>query len=243
MAMLHVVASLSKPLGLDLRAHGVDHGLRPEAQAELDGADELASALGIPFTRSKILVFRGANLQARARGQRYEELRKVAQTLSAQFIATAHHADDRAETVLMRLMRGAGPAGLGVLPPRTRDLLRPLIRARKSDIHAHLRRHRIQFSEDPSNVDSRYLRTRVRNSLLPDMLSESPAIVQHLNSLADRMLELSDGGNTSLGISRSQAEELRRFIQIPREGAEIALGGGWVLKLERKKIRRSTTSE
>lgn len=237
MAMLHVVASLSKRFGLELHAHGVDHGLRYEAQAELDGADNLARALGIPFTRSNISVLHGANLQARARDQRYEELRRVARTLSASFIATAHHADDRAETVLIRLMRGAGPAGLAVLPPRTHELLRPLIRARKCDIHAHLSRHSIRYAEDPSNSDLRYLRTRVRNHLLPSLLRESPTIVEHLNALADRMLELTAGGSTPLGLTRSQADDLRRLVREPREGFEIALRGGWVLRLERRKIR------
>lgn len=238
MAMLHVLTSLSKRLALKLYAHGVDHGLRDEAQAELDGAENLATTLGIPFTRSKISVLQGANLQARARSQRYAELQKVAQTLSAQFIATAHQADDRAETVLMRLMRGAGPAGLAVLAPQTGELLRPMIRARKSDIQSHLVRHAIPYTEDPSNRDSRYFRARVRHRLLPNLLAESPSIVKHLNSLADRMLEITEGGNaSSLGLARSQAEGLRRNIQFPRDGAEIALAGGWVLKLERKKFR------
>jgi hypothetical protein len=74
--------------------------------------------------------------------------------------------------------------------------------------------------------------------LLPSLQAESPGIVKHLNSLADRMLELTAAGDaSSLGLGRSQAEALRRIIQFPRDGAEIALAGGWILKLERKKIR------
>ena len=191
MAMLHAMAALANRLGLRLSAHGVDHGLRPEAALELDGAEQLADCLDVPFSRSRISVRRGSNLQARARSQRYEELRKVAHALSAKFIATAHQAEDRAETVLMRLMRGAGPAGLAVLAPLAEDLLRPMIRVHKSDVISYLRRHKIRYSEDPSNGDERYLRSRVRNGLLPRLQAESPSIVRHLNSLADRMLEFS----------------------------------------------------
>ncbi len=238
MAMLHVMAAVANRLGLTLSAHGVDHGLRPEAALELDGAEQLANCLDVPFSRSCISVARGANLQARARNQRYEELRRVAHALSAEFIATAHHAEDRAETVLMRLMRGAGPAGLAVLAPRAQDLLRPIIRVRKSEVLSYLRRHQIQYFEDPSNGDERYLRSRVRHGLLPRLQAESPGIVRHLNSLADRMLEFAEQGNaTPLGLPRLQAENLRRMIRHPREGVEIALKSGWVLKFERRKIR------
>ena len=107
----------------------------------------------------------------------------------------------------MRLMRGAGPAGLAVLAPQSRELLRPMIRARKSDIQFHLLRHAIPYTEDRSNADCRYLRARVRHELMPKLSVESPGIVKHLNSLADRMLEVTAGGRaSSLGLGRSQAK-------------------------------------
>jgi tRNA(Ile)-lysidine synthase len=238
MAMLHVMASLASVHGLDLCAHGVNHGLRPEAELELDEAERFAASLSVPFGRSNLQVPKGANLQARAREQRYDALRNVARGLGTCCIATAHHADDRAETVLMRLMRGSGPTGLGVLAPRTGDLIRPLIRASRMDIHEHLARHRIVHAEDPSNRDPSYLRTRIRLEFMPRLIAESPGIVQHLNSLADRMIELADGNPmNSLDFSRRQADELKRMLHARRDGAEISLGGGWVLKLEKRRIR------
>jgi tRNA(Ile)-lysidine synthase len=237
MAMLHVMASLSARLGMTLSAHGVDHGLRSAAPLELDVAQSFAESLGVSFSRSKLEVSPGSNLQARARAARYQALRSRASELGANFIATAHHAEDRAETVLMRLLRGAGPQGIGVLPPRSHDLLRPLIRARKADIMGHIIRHQIQYSEDPSNADTRYLRTRVRHGLMKTLAAESPGIIEHLNSLADRMFEFSAGDHTKLpGLGRAQLEELQRLLSSPRDGREIALSGGWVLKLERRKI-------
>ena len=174
MALLHVLARLQKSLGHQVVAHGVDHGLRREAKAELEAAAEFARTLGVPFGRTEVTVARGGNLQARARAARHAALRVAAIEAGARCIATGHHADDRAETVLLRLLRGAGPAGLAVLPPRAPgsegtppDLIRPLIAARRSAIQAHLARHSIAFAVDPSNRDPRYDRSRVRHELLP----------------------------------------------------------------------------
>jgi len=85
------------------------------------------------------------------------------------------------------MLRGASPLGLAVLPPRHGDLVRPFIRARRSDIQAHNERHEIPFASDPSNLDPRFLRTRVRHELLPLLVSLSPGIVGHLNGLADEL--------------------------------------------------------
>jgi tRNA(Ile)-lysidine synthase len=239
-ALLHVMASLRESFGFELHAHGVTHGLRQEAPLELDQAERLAHSLGVPFARTNVQIPKGANLQARARNERYAALRRAAQEVGAEWIATAHHADDRAETVLMRLMRGSGPTGLGVLAPRAGDLIRPLIRASRLDIVAHLERNQLIYSEDPSNRDPHYLRTRVRLELLPRLTLDAPGIVAHLNALADRMLEIAhENPLSSLELSRSQANELKRMLRHRQEGAEIALGAGWVMKLEKRKLRSS----
>jgi tRNA(Ile)-lysidine synthase len=239
-ALLHVMASLRESFGFELHAHGVNHGLRQEAPLELDQAERLAHSLGVPFARTNVQIPKGANLQARARNERYAALRRAAQEVGAEWIATAHHADDRAETVLMRLMRGSGPTGLGVLAPRAGDLIRPLIRASRLDIVAHLERNQLIYSEDPSNRDPHYLRTRVRLELLPRLTLDAPGIVAHLNALADRMLEIAhENPLSSLELSRSQANELKRMLRHRQEGAEIALGAGWVMKLEKRKLRSS----
>jgi tRNA(Ile)-lysidine synthetase-like protein len=138
MALLHVLARLAPSLKFRLTAHGVDHGLRSGAAAELDLAERLCLALGVPFHRTILSLVDGSNLQARARAARYEVLAAAAASSGAEFIVTAHHADDRAETVLLRLLRGAGPRGLAVLAPRSAGLLRPMVRARRADVVDHL---------------------------------------------------------------------------------------------------------
>ena len=242
-AMLDVLARLAPKLGYRLRAHGVDHGLCPEASRELDQAETLAARLGVPFSRSRLKVSRGANLQARAREVRYAALREVAAPEQA-LIATAHHAHDRAETVLLRLLRGAGPRGLAVLPARTQDVIRPLLRAAKPDVLGHLARHRLEFAQDPSNTDAAFLRVRVRSELLPLLEGLSPQIVRHLNALADALqgsglpdlgaLELGDGAPA---LNRAQLREVLRARQLGRP-VTVRVAGGHDLELRFSPPRR-----
>ena len=189
MALLHVLALLRSRMAFGLFAHGVDHGLREEAAAELDLAEELSRSLDVPFGRSRVVVAQGANLQARAREARWIALRAAAAKVGADRIATGHHADDRAETVILRLLRGTSARGLGVLPPIDGDRIRPLYRARRADVDAHIARHRLPCAFDRSNRDPRFLRVRVRRELLPMLERLSPKIVDHLCSLADELWE------------------------------------------------------
>lgn len=116
-ALLHVLGRLRARFGFRLVAHGVDHGLRAEAAEELEHAGRVAQALGVPFDVTRLRVAPGGNLQARARDARRGALRAAAWLVGAHLVATGHTADDRAETFLLRLLRGAGPRGLAVMPP------------------------------------------------------------------------------------------------------------------------------
>jgi tRNA(Ile)-lysidine synthase len=240
MALLDVLVRLAPKLGFALVAHGVDHGLRAEASAELDLAERHARALGVGFERTRLTLAPGGNLQARARTARYAALEAAAERQGAPLIATAHHADDRAETVLLRLLRGSGPRGLAVLPPRADRRVRPLIRARKSDVLLHLERHGVPFADDPSNRDRRHQRVRVREELLPLLAELSPGIVSHLNALADALADtlaftlddsgLAGGGVLKLG--RAQRRQLARALALGQRRSEIWLPGGAVLGLD-----------
>jgi tRNA(Ile)-lysidine synthase len=226
-ALLHVLSTVRARLGVDVVAHGVDHGLRPEAARELDIAEELAIRCKVPFARTRVAVAPGGNLQARAREARYQALREAVRETQATRLATAHHADDRAETVLLRLLHGARPHGLAVLSPVDGVAIRPLIRARKPDVLQHLRRHDIPFSEDPSNQNRRFLRVRVRLDVMPLLETLSPAIVSHLTALADELAQaplpdLMDGEGKAVPLNRAQAIALRRAVELGR-GARILL--------------------
>ncbi len=230
MALLSCLARLAPKLGLDLRAHGVDHGLRPDAAAELDLAEELAAAHRIPFARTNLTLTRGGNLQARAREARWAALRIAAKS---DVIATAHHAEDRAETVIMRMLRGAGARGLAVLSPRSPDsqVVRPLLRAQRSDVVAHLTRHRLPSATDPSNADPRYLRTRVRNEVLPLLRALDPAIVSHLSAIADDLEGAATARQSSwtAGLPRATQTAISELLRTRSKEARVWLPDGLVI--------------
>ena len=243
MALLDALAKLRSKLGFEIVAHGVDHGLRPEAAAELELAAELARRHDIDFDVTRLSLAAGGNLQARARTARYQALRSAAARAGAARIATAHQADDRAETVLLRLLRGAGPRGLGVLPARDGDRIRPLLRARRADVLAHLQRHGVPFATDPSNESRRFLRVRVRHELMPLLVELSPGIVGHLNALADALCHghellaldevLDDTGlkqNVELG--RAHRLALARARRLGQRQAAVRLPGGWEARVD-----------
>ena len=183
-ALLHVLAALASREGLRLHAHGVNHGLRAAAAAELGLARALATDLGVFYTQTDLKLEPGANLQARARRARHLALEEVRRAQNAAFVATAHHQRDRAETVLIRLLRGAPLAGLAVLAPREGTRLRPFIDAPSELIQDYLARHRLAYATDPSNADPRFLRSRVRHELLPLLRALSPHIEPTLAALA-----------------------------------------------------------
>ncbi len=237
MALLAVMSRLGPELGLRLVACGVDHGLRAEARAELDLAEQCARQWSVPFERRQVRLVGDSNLQARARDARYAALAECVQAHGLNYIVTAHHREDRAETVLLRLLRGAGPDGLRVLPPRLGNRLRPLIRASKSQILAHLEKCQVPFATDPSNVDSRFLRVRIRHELLPLMQQLSPGIVDHLNHLADELGQpplpmVSDEKGEVVVLNRSQRSQLRQALETKRKRTEIWLSEGRAIVMD-----------
>ncbi|HQY62397.1 MAG: tRNA lysidine(34) synthetase TilS [Myxococcales bacterium] len=230
-ALLHVLSLLAKARGsrvapFQLTACGVDHGLRHAAAAELALAQGVAEGLGVPFTVREVSVATGANLQARARAARHEALLAEADARGGPnaLVATAHHADDRAETFLLRLARGAGLRGLAVLPPRDGRLVRPLIRARRADVLTHLSRHGLPSAEDPSNLDRRFARARVRHDVLPALLALDPRFVEHVCDVCDELAPL----RTSLaappegreGLGRRHREALAHMEKRAAAGAD-----------------------
>ncbi len=228
-ALLHVLCRLAPRLGVELFAHGVDHGLRPAASAELDLAERLAGELGVSFSRTRVSVGAGGNLQARARAARYAALDAEADRRDARWVATAHHANDRAETVLMHILRGTQAAPL--LPAAAERRLRPLIRSPASAVVAHLARHGLAHATDPSNRDPRFLRTRIRYELIPLLEQLTPGATEHLNFLADdwearEPVVVTDAQGRALRLNRSQVDQIRRARKLGQPDARIWLSGG-----------------
>ena len=179
-ALLDVLGVLRESLGLTLTVVHVHHGLRPEADAEAEGVRRLCERLGVACHVERVTVRRAPpwdGLEAESRRARHAALERVARVIGAARVATGHTADDQAETVLMRLLQGAGPRGLGGIAPVRGLLIRPLIETRRPEIEEYLGGRGLTWAEDPSNRDVRFLRNRIRHDLLPFMAELTGASV------------------------------------------------------------------
>ena len=162
--------------GPRLVAVTVDHGLRPEAAAEAREVKRLAKTLALAHRTMHWTGEKPKNgVPAAAREARYRLLAESARAVGATCIVTAHTRDDQAETLLMRLLRGSGIAGLSAMAPLTeRDglaLARPLLDVAKSQLTATLKRAKVGFADDPTNRDMAFTRPRLR-ALLPRLAAE-----------------------------------------------------------------------
>lgn len=170
---------------LDLTLGHVRHGLRPDAD-DLAVVRAHASFLGVPVVFTEVTVVpSGEGLEAAARSQRYLALRRQARGANAGWILLGHTADDQAETLLMRLARGTGVTGLVGMTPVRGDLVRPLLRLRRDDVHRFVEQEGIPFAEDPMNEDLAVRRVAARRLVLPAMAELGPDPVGALCRLAD----------------------------------------------------------
>ena len=160
-------AAVADRLGLALLIGTVDHGLRAEGAADADAVEALAGELGLECHRGRLALAPGAGLESRAREARYGWLEALRERTGAGWVATAHTASDQAETVLLRLGRGAATRGAaGILPVRDR-VVRPLLRLTRAAVREYLRARRVGWREDAMNQDPRFARVRVRQEALP----------------------------------------------------------------------------
>ena len=195
LALLHVLNDLSPERGLALHVYTLDHGLRgDESAGDAAFVAEAAASLGLPCTAERVDVGaegfrRGLSLQAAARALRYERLAAVATRIGARRIATGHNREDQAETVLLRLLRGAGLRGLAGIPPvRDGIYIRPLLAVSRAEIEEYLARHGLEPRRDPTNARAVYLRNRIRLELVPQLQRDyNPRLVDTLAAMAERL--------------------------------------------------------
>lgn len=222
--------------GPRLLAVTVDHGLRPESRREALMVKQLARQLGLTH---RTLRWSGekpaAGIPEAARIARYRLLARAAEQAGASHVVTAHTRDDQAETVLMRLVRGSGIAGLSAMARLSeRDgivLARPLLDVAKSQLIATLRRAKIGFADDPTNRDTAFTRPRLR-ALLPQLAAEggdarslarlaarlarANAAVEVLADGAERFLRVRDRGDASHAPG-ARSFDAARFAALPEE--------------------------
>ncbi|MDI6689509.1 MAG: tRNA lysidine(34) synthetase TilS [Actinomycetota bacterium] len=178
-ALLYILTALCGELGLKLHVFHLNHMMRKESEEDALFVQKLAERLECPST---ILSFdvpaymRKERLspEEAAREVRYRSLEKVGREIKANRIALGHHADDQVETFLMRLLRGSGQEGLrGMLPVRG-EYIRPLIESTRDEIQEYCGEKGIEFRLDLSNLDTSYLRNKVRHQLIPALERYNP---------------------------------------------------------------------
>ncbi|MEQ8673557.1 MAG: tRNA lysidine(34) synthetase TilS [Aggregatilineales bacterium] len=197
LALMHILSQISKSMPLNLYVATLDHGLRGDAgQADREVVEALADRWGIVCIGGSADVVALAqawqtSIENAARRARYTFLAEVARQTGAKTIVTAHHAGDQAETVLMRLLRGAGTAGLGgmkaiaPLPYQPElSLLRPLLAITKADLAAYCAENDLIPRHDATNDDDKPLRNFVRLRVLPKLREHNPNIETTLGRIA-----------------------------------------------------------
>jgi tRNA(Ile)-lysidine synthase len=192
MALLALLADWGQ---LPLSAATVDHGLRPDAADEADAVSAFCDRIGIPH---ETLLWRGdkpaSGLQAAARSARYALLTEHALKQGFSHFATAHHADDQAETILLRLAAGSGIAGLAAMRARTERQgilhIRPFLPIAKARLIKTCEARGIPFADDPSNRDARFGRARLRQGMAA-LIAEG-LTVERLSRLAGRAAQAND---------------------------------------------------
>jgi tRNA(Ile)-lysidine synthase len=183
-ALAHAMLEIAGEKDLKVSIGHVNHGLRgEESEADQAAVFELANRLGVPaFSRraepEQLRVGRSSRerptLQEAARTLRYQALREMAAEAGCAHLATAHNANDQAETVLLRVFRGSGPDGLGGIPERSADgvVVRPLLRVSRSEIEAYAAERGFSWREDASNRSTAYARNRLRLRWLPGLAED-----------------------------------------------------------------------
>ena len=225
-ALLHVLRELE--VRGEVAVAGVahlNHGLRgAAADADERFCRDLADELGLAAEFGYEDVRALANAQHRsiedaARTARYAFLEAAAGRLGADAIAVGHSLEDQAETFLLRLIRGAGPRGLGGIRPRAGRVIRPLIEISRQELRAYVRDRGFAYREDETNDDLTIPRNRVRHELLPVLTGFSPAVVEVLAREAEIAREDEDF------LSRAAIDLASTVVLITKRGIEIDVAG------------------
>ena len=230
--LLHALQSLAGSLDLDLCIGHVNHGLRgEESEADAASVQALGAKYDVPVQVARVdpeRLRRGRGsrerptLQEAARRVRYDALGAIAEERGAERLATGHTLDDQAETVLLRILRGSGPDGLGGIPERSPDgfVVRPLLRIPRQQILAYATAQGLSWREDRSNTDPAFARARLREEWLPGLRDAfNPRLLRAIGDLAEAQRRDSEW------IAEIVEREAERFLTVEDDGLRIARSG------------------
>ncbi len=244
--LLHLLWTQAPRQGFSVAAAHYNHHLRGE---ESDRDQEFVRTWcrdrGIPLTIgggdvAQAASEQGLGIEETARRMRYSFLLETAQRIGAQSVATAHTADDNAETVLLHLIRGAGTQGLCGIPPQRGRIIRPLLNCTRAEIETYCRHYGLTHVEDSSNTDERYTRKYLRPQVMPLLLHMNPQAVKAISGAAGRLREdqmFLDQLAEEQALALSEPGE-SGFLQIPR-AALLQLPAPVRIRTVRKLLERA----
>ncbi|WCM52491.1 tRNA lysidine(34) synthetase TilS [Pseudomonas sp. WJP1] len=223
--LLHLLAHLAKTESLPaLSAIHVHHGLQAVADAWPEHCRLVCESLGVPLQVIRVRVQSGASLERAARDARYAAFSEATQ--ANEVLLTAQHRDDQAETLLFRLLRGAGVRGLSGMP-RQRPLgkghlLRPLLEATRAELETYASEHKLSWIEDPSNQDRQFSRNYLRHQVLPTLTLRWPQAVATMARSAAHLSEAQTLLDDLAQIDLSQANTPSDFDWLGLPSLELA---------------------
>lgn len=188
-SLLDLLLQVRDELRLELVVAHADHGVRDDSAADAAFVRELAAAYSLPFVTSTLKLAPGGNLEGRAREARYAWLESVRKRRRADYIVTAHQADDQVETLFLHLARGAGLGGLAGMKTQTYRLLRPLLAVPRKEITRYARKRKLHYRLDSTNRNLQIARNRVRRRVVTNLQKLNPQLIetvtQSMRVLAD----------------------------------------------------------
>ena len=220
--LLHLLANAKDlpPLG----AIHIHHGLQAAADAWPAHCQSVCDALGVPLCIMRVHVQPGASLERAARDARYQAFAEVIG--AGEVLLAGQHRDDQAETLLFRLLRGAGVRGLAAMPAyrplAAGHLVRPLLDVSRVELEAYAHEHRLQWIEDPSNADSRFSRNYLRHRVLPTLTERWPQAVSSLARTAEHLSEAQALLDELAWMDLQGADQPSRFPWLPLPSLVLA---------------------
>lgn len=252
-ALLYLLIEARKFFTIDLQVAHADHGWREESQKEAEVLRKEVEGLGLKFHLRTL-----KDLPAKegiAREARYEQLHQIAGEIGAQAILLAHQMEDQAETVLKRVLEGASIPSCGGMKEVAGVLWRPLLTVSKKELMAYLEKREISYFNDPTNLDSKYLRGRLRTSIIPQLeASFGKSIVKNLCLLGQRAQKIEEYfRKATRGVQNAselegpllefflKEESQRQGKRLSRDAIQVLVrkvNSGLVLKIENDYLNR-----
>ncbi|KOP55648.1 tRNA(Ile)-lysidine synthetase [Pseudomonas coronafaciens pv. porri] len=227
--LLHLLAELARSENLPaLHAIHVHHGLQAAADAWPEHCRQVCQALGVPFEQVSVKVEPGASVEHAARQARYKAFTE--QLGAGDVLLAAQHRDDQAETLLFRLMRGAGVRGLAAMPDQRAlgrgHLVRPLLAVSRIELEAYAHQHGLNWIEDPSNNDQQFSRNFLRGQVLPLLTSRWPQASASLARTAEHLGEAQQllDELALLDLANAQATTAFAWLDLPVLGLKPLAG-------------------